>query len=255
MAGGYTCNCDSGFTGQHCELLVDCGTLVCRNGGTCEAGGAGGELNQSSAVCLCPPSFTGPLCETPVCPLGHCADVANNGECDSECFNDQCGYDGAEGVCFTPNGTNPWVNCSQPEVCRSKFNDGQCDVGCNVPECLYDAGECVPENSCPADMLSSCEGKVSNGVCDVDCNTPRCPYDYLDCRSQRYADNLLVLILITPESRPFAPPFSTIFLQELGRLLKSIPVVINNTTLSPSDLEQLGYSLSLIPAGFSDQIM
>ena len=65
MAGGYTCNCDSGFTGRHCELLVDCGTLVCRNGGTCEAGGGGRELNQSSAVCLCPPSFTGPLCETP----------------------------------------------------------------------------------------------------------------------------------------------------------------------------------------------
>ena len=64
-AGGYNCSCDSGFTGQHCALLVDCSTLICGNGGTCLAGGGGGGSNQSSAMCLCAPGFTGALCETP----------------------------------------------------------------------------------------------------------------------------------------------------------------------------------------------
>lgn len=51
-----TCNCESGFTGNFCEIPPDpCANINCLNGGTCADG-----------TCNCLPGFTGPFCETPV---------------------------------------------------------------------------------------------------------------------------------------------------------------------------------------------
>ena len=59
-AGGFTCECEPGSTGQLCDLLLDCTTQVCENGGTCEVV-EGGEGSK----CSCPPNFTGALCGIP----------------------------------------------------------------------------------------------------------------------------------------------------------------------------------------------
>ena len=68
-------------------------------------------------------------------------------------------------------------------------------------------------------------------------------------------DDILVLILVTPVARPFISPWSTIFLKELGRLTNSNPVVIENITLTSSDLARLGYEQNLFLTNFINRTM
>ena len=54
---GYTCECETGFTGHHCEHNVDdCARHLCQNGGRCIDG-----LN--AYTCQCPEGFSGTFCE------------------------------------------------------------------------------------------------------------------------------------------------------------------------------------------------
>ena len=70
-----------------------------------------------------------------------------------ECFNEECGYDGREGLCLPNNTLDPWENCPQPTHCRQRANNSQCDPECNTRDCLYDFHECVPSpEECPADI-------------------------------------------------------------------------------------------------------
>ncbi|XP_043909670.1 versican core protein-like [Protopterus annectens] len=53
----FGCTCDSGFTGENCEIDIDeCESNPCQNGGTCID-----EINYF--VCLCLPSYGGSACE------------------------------------------------------------------------------------------------------------------------------------------------------------------------------------------------
>ena len=72
--GMYTCLCQDGFTGKHCETDIDeCLSSPCRNGATC---------NQyvNSYTCSCPAGFSGVNCQTndQDCTESSCM---NNGTC------------------------------------------------------------------------------------------------------------------------------------------------------------------------------
>ncbi|XP_019616495.1 PREDICTED: sushi, von Willebrand factor type A, EGF and pentraxin domain-containing protein 1-like [Branchiostoma belcheri] len=55
--GFYTCVCEAGYTGTHCDVNInDCHEGSCKNGGTCVDGVA-------NYTCVCSDGFTGRLCE------------------------------------------------------------------------------------------------------------------------------------------------------------------------------------------------
>ena len=58
----FTCVCISGFSGITCSDMVFCTTDFCMNGGTCREQGGSGMLSPVSCDCL--PNFTGQQCET-----------------------------------------------------------------------------------------------------------------------------------------------------------------------------------------------
>ncbi|XP_053687129.1 sushi, von Willebrand factor type A, EGF and pentraxin domain-containing protein 1-like [Sabethes cyaneus] len=71
----YSCTCNEGFVGSHCEKQLDiCASAPCYNAGTCI------PLNATAFRCLCFSSFDGPLCERFVDPCwsGFCQ---NGGSC------------------------------------------------------------------------------------------------------------------------------------------------------------------------------
>ena len=89
-----------GFSGASCENDARaCGSLQCRNGGTCLSG------QKSAPQCLCTGAFTGPECQFPT---------------DSPCTSGPC-YNG--GTCeYTSEA--PYYNC----VCPTSFNGLRCHI-------------------------------------------------------------------------------------------------------------------------------
>ncbi|XP_032366699.1 cubilin [Etheostoma spectabile] len=58
-APGYTCNCNPGWQGVHCDQNInECLSNPCLNGGTCTDG-------INGVTCTCTAQWTGPLCQTP----------------------------------------------------------------------------------------------------------------------------------------------------------------------------------------------
>lgn len=56
----YSCSCEDGFVGSHCEHQLDiCLSAPCNNGGTCY----NVQNTSSSVICTCPSGFSGTYCE------------------------------------------------------------------------------------------------------------------------------------------------------------------------------------------------
>lgn len=83
----YTCLCHAGFTGTNCEINIDdCISVSCSGQGKCVDG-------NSSHVCVCNPGFTGEDCAINIddCVNKNCS---GNGVCidGANSFNCECSY-------------------------------------------------------------------------------------------------------------------------------------------------------------------
>uniref|UniRef100_A0A672FWX7 Slit homolog 1 protein n=1 Tax=Salarias fasciatus TaxID=181472 RepID=A0A672FWX7_SALFA len=137
----YFCACSFGFHGTFCEVNVDdCEDHGCENGATC-VDGAG------NYTCLCPPDYTGLLCEE------------------------------EENVCSP--GRNP---CQHQSTCISTLTGPRCVCipGWVGPDCSIDYNECV-DHRCQngaqcVDHLDGyscvCPGGFSGEFCEVSLSTP-----------------------------------------------------------------------------------
>ncbi|XP_078603807.1 uncharacterized protein LOC144877653 [Branchiostoma floridae x Branchiostoma japonicum] len=67
----FTCMCDAGWSGTHCDTLIDsCDSNPCLSGGTC--------INERNGYsCMCPPETTGNNCET-VLHIDKCYWISDN---------------------------------------------------------------------------------------------------------------------------------------------------------------------------------
>ncbi|XP_077993148.1 uncharacterized protein LOC144447116 [Glandiceps talaboti] len=152
----YTCDCDDGWTGTHCDIDIDeCASGPCING-DCEDKVNGYE-------CHCDPGWEGNSCNTDTdeclsnpCFYGNCTDGINRYTC--ECFTgwtgthcdedvDECeDFDDCDHICTNVNRT---VNPEKGYICEC--NDGyelqNDDKTCeDIDECARGTDEC--EHNC-----------------------------------------------------------------------------------------------------------
>uniref|UniRef100_A0A8C7XTQ6 Neurogenic locus notch homolog protein 1 n=1 Tax=Oryzias sinensis TaxID=183150 RepID=A0A8C7XTQ6_9TELE len=194
---GFICKCPPGFTGSSCEYdSHSCGSLNCKNGGTCVSGHLGPR-------CLCPSAFTGPECETPTDSLCISNPCYNGGTCqttpNAPFFKCSCpsnfngllchildySFVGGFGRDITPP-PEVEVSCGIPQ-CDEWAGNHICDSLCNNHACGWDGGDCSlnfddPWKNCSAAL--QCWRYFNDGKCDGQCNSPGCLYDGFDCQGQ-----------------------------------------------------------------------
>uniref|UniRef100_A0A668A7H7 Slit homolog 1 protein n=1 Tax=Myripristis murdjan TaxID=586833 RepID=A0A668A7H7_9TELE len=140
----YTCTCKPGFTGKHCETPVDaCVSNPCTNGGTCLS-----DEQTGGFSCACAFGFHGSFCEVNVddcqdhgCENGAtCVDGAGNYTCLCPPFYTGLLCEEEEDVCSP--GRNP---CQHQSTCISSPTGPRCVCipGWVGPECSIDYNECV----------------------------------------------------------------------------------------------------------------
>uniref|UniRef100_A0A3Q4H8C9 Sushi, nidogen and EGF-like domain-containing protein 1 n=1 Tax=Neolamprologus brichardi TaxID=32507 RepID=A0A3Q4H8C9_NEOBR len=166
----FTCSCLAGFTGRRCQIVNECASQPCQNGGTCKD-----QIN--SFMCQCPPGYTGILCET----IDECKDrpCLNNATCvrGAGAFTCVCepGYTG--------------VLCETIDECESQpcLNGGECIDRVNNFTC-----------TCPAAFTGTlCETEAENQTSceELDCKKNQiCEYTILGiynctCVPGFYGDN------------------------------------------------------------------
>ena len=161
-----------------------------------------------------------------------------------------------------PHHTPSPHSLSLKSSCESKESNGICDQECNTSECPYDFVDCRSQryvrstlHTCPVAATNLFPLSLPSPPPSL---LPSLPHPSLLHRFHLFsfqADNILVLILVTPVTRPFINPWSDSFLKELGRLTNSVPVVIETTVLTSRDLAEMGYEQNLFPTNFSNHTM
>lgn len=188
---------NKGFTGSSCEYdSHSCGSLNCKNGGTCVSG-------HLSPRCLCTAAFTGPECQIPTDSPCNSNPCYNGGTCQvtSEAPFFHCGcpsnfnglfchildysFYGGFGRDITPP-PEVEVSCEIPQ-CDEWAGNHICDTLCNNHACGWDGGDCSlnfddPWQNCSAAL--QCWRYFNDGKCDEQCNSPGCLYDGFDCQGQ-----------------------------------------------------------------------
>uniref|UniRef100_A0AAQ4PW40 Neurogenic locus notch homolog protein 1 n=1 Tax=Gasterosteus aculeatus aculeatus TaxID=481459 RepID=A0AAQ4PW40_GASAC len=198
LTNNYRCDCRTGygFTGSTCEYDAQaCGSLNCRNGGTCISG-------HKSPKCLCTPSFTGPECQYPTDSPCNSNPCYNGGVCEytSEAPYYHCvcpavfnglrchildySFKGGFGHDIPPP-SGVEVTCDIP-LCEEAKHNKYCDVLCNNHACGWDNGDCSlnfddPWKNCSAAL--QCWRYFNDGKCDSQCDNAGCLYDGFDCQN------------------------------------------------------------------------
>eukprot|EP01053_Blabericola_migrator_P012789 Blabericola_migrator_1__12788@NODE_821_length_6384_cov_57_760329_g579_i0_p5_GENE_NODE_821_length_6384_cov_57_760329_g579_i0NODE_821_length_6384_cov_57_760329_g579_i0_p5_ORF_typecomplete_len256_score9_23Notch/PF00066_17/3_9e09Notch/PF00066_17/1_1e07Notch/PF00066_17/2_7e06_NODE_821_length_6384_cov_57_760329_g579_i030433810 len=103
-----------------------------------------------------------------------------DGECDSACFNEACGYD--KGDCG---------ECS-PGCRPDRIGNGICDGDCMTDACHWDMGDCagvckvypVDYNELPFEYNQCRTEWEGDGYCDCFCMNEECDYDKGDCKGK-----------------------------------------------------------------------
>eukprot|EP00118_Oscarella_pearsei_P012107 m.86113 g.86113 ORF g.86113 m.86113 type:complete len:1096 (+) comp36490_c0_seq3:38-3325(+) len=132
-----SCECESGFemnSDMECVDVDDCLTGPCKNGGTCLDG-------NSSYNCLCPPKFTGDLCETPT----------------NSCYGDPCRNNG---TCFS-NGSS--FSC----ICPSGYGGRDCNDSVHCQELKCPKNQSCVENAIGGGQRNVCRcigGETCSGT-------------------------------------------------------------------------------------------
>lgn len=151
----YSCSCEDGYVGSHCEHQLDvCLSAPCNNGGTCY-----NVQNASSpVVCTCPAGFSGTFCE-----------IGINQCNDSVCLNG--------GWCVE---TNEYPVCE----CLSGFVGDRCETEVNF---------CADQPCESGTCISTTEGyycQCPPGIIGRRCTLRPC--DYVPCHENAICVDLMV---------------------------------------------------------------
>jgi hypothetical protein len=186
-SGCQYCVCDSGWTGQYCDVVPTPPPPNCQLTKLCQHG----SPDAGCAVCVCDNGWTGQYCSDPVtppppnCPL---TKLCQHGIPDSDCQRCMCdsGWSGSycsEQACPCVVGHGTCSDTSDPTkcVCLAGFkgvdcseSDKPCPNGCSQNG-VCDDGTCVCDMS-----------KCKNGVMNADCSKCVCNAGWSgsDCGTQ-----------------------------------------------------------------------
>ena len=154
----YECMCTEGYSGSQCHINIDdCGSQPCQNGADCMDG-------VNSFSCQCPDKFTGSMCEIEIlncssnpCLHGICSESPSGYTCDCD-----IGYTGTD--CEVDVNECVYLPCVNGGTCVNTDGSFRCDClpGFYGGLCEEDVNECLSQ---PCSNESTCINTKGSFVC------------------------------------------------------------------------------------------